>query len=117
GEAAADLRARFAAADDRLRATERELHEVVETARQRAREAALLRIGLEEIERVAPQPGEHVALAEEEGRLGFADTLRSAAEQARGTLSSDDGGPDALSAVGAARRLLDGVRDHDQQAA
>ena len=117
GDAAYDLRVRFATAYDALRATERELQEVVDSARERAREADLLRFGLDEIDTVAPEPGEDTALAEEESRLGFADTLRSAAEQARGTLSSDDGGPDALAAVGAARRLLDGVRDHDHQAA
>ena len=57
---------------------------------------------------VAPQPGEDAELAAEESRLGFADTLRAAAEQARSALSADDGAPDALGAVAAARRLLDG---------
>ena len=46
-------------------------------------------------------------------RLGFADTLRGAAEQAREALSSDDDHPDALGTTSAARTLLDGVRDHD----
>lgn len=109
--------AEFAALYDELRRTDTELHDVVESARERAREADLLRFGLEEIEKVSPQPGEDLSLAEEESRLGFADTLRGAAEQARSALSSDDGGPDALSVVGAARRLLDGVREHDSQAA
>ncbi len=113
GSEAAQLRERFAAAYAELRAVERELADTLATVRERAREADLLRYGLDEIEKVAPQPGEDVALAEEESRLGFADTLRSAAEQARAALSSDDGGTDALSIVGAARRLLDGVRDHD----
>ena len=90
---------------------------MVATARERAREADLLRFGLEEIEEVAPQPGEDAELAAEESRLGFADTLRVAAEQARAALSADDDAPDALGAVAAARRLLDGVRDHDPQAA
>ena len=61
------------------------------TARDRAREADLLRFGLAEVEAVAPEPGEDVALAAEESRLGFADTLRTAAEQAREALSSDEG--------------------------
>jgi DNA repair protein RecN (Recombination protein N) len=90
---------------------------VVATARERAREADLLRFGLGEIEAVSPVPGEDIDLAAEESRLGFADTLRTAAEQARAALTSDDGNPDALGAVAAARRLLDGVRDHDPQAA
>ncbi len=90
------LRDRFRVAHEALRATEKELDHVVATARERAREADLLRFGLEEVERVSPVPGEDVELAAEESRLGFADTLRTAAEQARAALSSDDGGPDAL---------------------
>ncbi|KQY54411.1 MULTISPECIES: DNA repair protein RecN [unclassified Nocardioides] len=100
-----------------LAATEAELVEVVASARERAREADLLRFGLEEIEAVDPQSGEDDDLAAEESRLGFVDTLRTAAEQAREALSAEQGGPDALGAAGAARRLLDGVRDHDPVAA
>ncbi|HET7533467.1 MAG TPA: DNA repair protein RecN [Nocardioidaceae bacterium] len=100
----------------KLRETEAELDEVVRSARERAREADLLRFGLEEIEAVAPEPGEDDALAAEEARLGFADTLRTAAVQARESLSSEDGAPDALAAVSAARKLLDGVREHDAEA-
>ncbi len=99
-----------------LRETERELEEVVANARERAREADLLRFGLSEIEAVAPQPGEDGSLAEEEQRLGHADTLRTAAESAREALSSDEGNPDALAAVAAARTLLDGVREFDPAA-
>ncbi len=101
----------------RLRALERELDEVVRSARERAREADLLRHGLDEIESVGPAPGEDQQMAAEEQRLGFADTLRTAAEQAREVLSADDGGADALGAMAAARRALDGVREHDPQVA
>jgi DNA repair protein RecN (Recombination protein N) len=107
---------RYAATYDELVATERELAEVVASARERAREADLLRFGVEEIEAVSPQPGEDQDLAAEEARLGHADTLRTAAEQAREALSSEEGAPDALAAVAAARGLLDGVRDHDPEA-
>lgn len=97
-----------------LRACESELDELVTAARERAREADLLRFGVGEVEAVSPQPGEDDELAAEESRLGYADTLRGAAEQAREALSSDNGEhPDALTAVAAARGLLDGVRDHD----
>lgn len=102
---------------DRLRAVEAELEEVVTHARERAQEADLLRLGLEEVEATAPEPGEEQRLAAEETRLGFADTLRTAAEQAREALSSEQGRPDALATVGAARALLDGVREHDPEAA
>ena len=57
------LRARFGERYAALRATEAELADVVESARERAREADLLRFGLGEIEEVDPQPGEDVALA------------------------------------------------------
>lgn len=101
---------------DRLVATERELAEVRATARERAREADLLRFGVDEVAAVSPQSGEDVDLAAEEARLGHADTLRGAAEQAREALSSEHGSPDALGAVAAARGLLEGVRDHDPEA-
>ena len=116
GPSALALRERFAETYAELRAVVAEREELLTRSRERAREADLLRFGLEEIEKVAPQPGEDLALAEEEGRLGFADTLRTAAEQAREMLSAEHGGPDALGIVGAARRLLDGVRDHDPAA-
>ncbi len=97
----------------RLRALETELDEMVATARERAREADLLRFGIGEIEAVGPEAGEDTALAAEESRLGFADTLRAAAEQAREAISSEEEASDALAAVAEARGLLDGVREHD----
>jgi len=96
---------------------ETELAEVTATARDRAREADLLRFGLGEVEAVTPRAGEDAELVSEEHRLGHADTLRGAAEHARAFLSAEDGAPDALGAVAAARKLLDGVRDHDPEAA
>jgi DNA repair protein RecN (Recombination protein N) len=117
GAPAAELLDAYSRCYRRLRAAEDELADVVRTARERAQEADLLRFGLGEVAEVDPQPGEDEALAAEESRLGFADTLRTAAEQARESLSSELGSPDALGAVGAARKLLDGVRDHDPEAA
>jgi DNA repair protein RecN (Recombination protein N) len=99
-----------------LAATEHELAELTATARERAREADLLRFGLEEIGTVSPLPREDEELAAEEARLGHADTLRTAAEQAREALSSEDGAPDALATTSAARTQLDGVREHDPEA-
>ena len=116
GPALAALLAVYSDLHGRLEETERELDAVVTTARERAQEADLLRFGLGEIEAVAPEPGEDRALAVEESRLGFADTLRTAAEQAREALSSDQGAPDALATTSAARALLDGVRGHDAEA-
>jgi DNA repair protein RecN (Recombination protein N) len=117
GRKTLDQRARYADCYRRLREAEAELAEVVESARERAREADLLRFGLGEVEAVDPEPGEDAALAAEEARLGFADTLRTAAQQARECLSAEEGGPDALGTTSAARRLLDGVREYDPEAA
>ena len=116
GEPVTGLLAAYADLFDRLNETERELDEVVSTARERAREADLLRFGLGEIESVSPTSGEDLELAAEESRLGFADTLRTAAESARESLSSEDGAADALATTSAARTLLDGVREHDPEA-
>ncbi len=116
GEAITTLTAAYTTLFRRLEDTERELDEVVATARDRVREADLLRFGLSEIEAVSPEPGEDVSLAGEESRLGFADTLRTAAEEARESLSSDEDNPDALATTAAARAALEGVREHDVEA-
>ena len=99
-----------------LAATERTLAEVLGSARERAREADQLRFGLGEVEAVDPRPGEDVELAAEETRLGFADTLRTAAETAREALSSEEGAPDALGTTQRGAAGLDGVREHDATA-
>jgi DNA repair protein RecN (Recombination protein N) len=116
GPILAGLLATYSDLHGRLEATERELDDVVASARERAQEADLLRFGLAEVEAVSPEPGEDVALAAEESRLGFSDTLRTAAEQAREALSSEEGDPDALATTSAARSVLDAVRDHDAEA-
>ena len=90
---------RTAAAElDRLRAE----------AQARAREIDLLRFGLEEIERVAPEPGEDVALAAEALRLQSADDLRLAAQAALAAVAgADDEAGGALTEVTVARKALD----------
>lgn len=89
------------------------------TARRQdlAREAELLRLGLAEVERVDPQPGEDVQLAAEIERLEHAEDLRAAASGAHAALVGDDDTvDDAATAAGAvehARRLLDAAGAHD----
>lgn len=93
-----------------------ELAGIVERAQERAREAELLRLGLAEVERVDPQPGEDLALADEAERLAHAEDLRAAATAAHGALVGDDTGAEAPAAtllVDSARRLLDQVGTHD----
>jgi DNA repair protein RecN (Recombination protein N) len=116
GEQLAGTATAYASLWAELAATERRLAEVVGSARERAREADQLRFGLGEVEAVDPQPGEDAELAAEETRLGFADTLRTAAETAREALSSEEGSPDALATTSAARQALEGVRSHDATA-
>jgi DNA repair protein RecN (Recombination protein N) len=116
GAVVAELKQDYAQTHALLKQVEAELADVVGAARERAREADVLRLGLAEIEGVEPEAGEDVSLAHEEARLGFADTLRAAAETAREALSAEADGPDALGAVAAARRALDSVREHDDEA-
>ena len=68
-------------------------------------------LGLDEITRVDPQPGEDEALREEAQRLEHAEGLRTAAQLAHVALAggpdAGDDAPDATSLVGTARRTLD----------
>ncbi|KAA5827178.1 DNA repair protein RecN [Saccharopolyspora hirsuta] len=93
----------------------RELTERTERSRELAREADLLRHGLGEIEAVAPEPGEDVALVEEARRLADVDQLREIAAGAHLALTgSADGDPDAPGAIGLigeARRRLSAAED------
>ena len=89
GAVVADLVAAYSRVHADLNGAEHELRELTATARERAREADLLRFGLGEIEALGPRSGEDGELAAEESRLGHADTLRTAAEQAREALSSE----------------------------
>ncbi|WBC00267.1 MULTISPECIES: DNA repair protein RecN [unclassified Solwaraspora] len=114
---------RFAGADhDKLLAAMREtygrwrqisddLADRRRNARERNQEADLLRLGLDEITRVDPQPGEEDALKAEAQRLEHAEGLRTAAQLAAlalagGTEPADDT-PDATGLLGTARRSLE----------
>lgn len=116
GASVEQARTRYSDLHSSLVGVEHQLAEVTASQRERAREADQLRFGLGEIEAVAPEPGEDAALATEEARLGFADTLRAAAELAREALSSEQGAPDSLGTTGAARTQLESVREHDTEA-
>ena len=93
-----------------------ELDDVVTHAQERHREAELLRIGLTEVERVAPQAGEEAELSAEQERLSHAEDLRTAALTAHLALAGPDdasGVDGASAAVEAARRSLEQVAEHD----
>ncbi|ORA25988.1 DNA repair protein RecN [Mycobacterium aquaticum] len=90
-------------------------------ARELAQEADRLSFGINEIEAVAPQPGEDEAIVADIRRLSELDALREAAQTARVALSGalDDPSPDAMSAtdgVGQAKSALESTDDASLQA-
>ncbi|MET1004580.1 MAG: DNA repair protein RecN [Propionibacteriaceae bacterium] len=94
-----------------------ELERLRSEALTRAREIDLLRFGLEEIEKVAPEPGEDVALAAETVRLQSADDLRLAAQDAMVALAgADDESGGALTAIAIARKSVDSLASQDDSA-
>lgn len=116
GGAAAKPLAEYRAAWQRLREVEATLEDITRRARERAQEAELLRLGLAEIERVDPQPGEDVALRAEADRLAHAEELRQAAETAHLALTGDPDageGGDVSALVATARRAMAQVGAHD----
>ena len=117
GDAVAVPLAAYADAWARWRQVSAVLSDVVSHANERAAEAARLRLDLEEVETVDPQPGEDAALAAQSERLAHAEDLRAAAGGAHVALVGDDldatSAPDAMSLLANARRALDAVRDHD----
>ncbi|WP_432524900.1 DNA repair protein RecN, partial [Kineococcus sp. SYSU DK006] len=104
----------------RWRAVAAEHEHVATHAAERAREADLLRLGLEEVERADPQPDEDVALREESERLVNVEVLRAAAAAAHEALTGEgagaetgDGAEGADARVEAARRALEQGGAHD----
>ncbi len=102
---------------DRLAGGERLLDELTTNARDRARQADLLRFGLAEIEAVDPHPGEGARLREEAARLSHVDALRAGATTAHQLLTGgdEDLGTDVLSRLAAARKAVGDVSADDTQ--
>jgi DNA repair protein RecN (Recombination protein N) len=101
-----------------LQAERSELARLRMEAQSRAREIDLLRFGLDEIEKIAPGPGEDLALAAEANRLQSADDLRAAAQSAVLALAgSDDEAGGALACLAAARKALEQTRADDVELA
>ena len=112
------LLAKFRETFAEWRRVEDDLADRRRNARERSREADLLRLGLDEITRVDPQPGEDELLREESQRLEHAEGLRTAAQLAYQTLGGSDGGddsPDAVGLLGSARRILEAQSTVDRQ--
>jgi DNA repair protein RecN (Recombination protein N) len=99
-----------------------ELTELTTQARERAREAADLRRGLEEIERAEPVEGEDIELLAEDDRLANADALHTAATTAHEALLGDPSSgtyeaADAVTLLGVARQALESAAHHDPRLA
>ena len=94
----------------RWRAVADDLADRRRNARERNQEADLLRLGLDEITRVDPQPGEDDDLKAEAQRLEHAEGLRVAAMAAYQAVAGDgaDEVPHATGLLGAAKRALEG---------
>ncbi|WP_433294709.1 DNA repair protein RecN [Actinoplanes sp. CA-030573] len=102
----------------RWRAVVDDLADRRRNARARSQEADLLKLGLDEISRIDPQPGEEEELRAEVQRLEHAEGLRVAAATAAQALASGveatDDAPDAAQLLGLARRTLEAQSSVDQ---
>src|SRR3954469_20098122 len=109
-----ELLDRYRDAHQRWRELTADLERRRSQARELAQAADVLRHGLEEIEAVAPEPGEDDALDAQAKRLGAAAPLPAAAGEARGCLGGDVTGDlggddlpqDATAALSLAQRAL-----------
>lgn len=113
GEPLAELFSNYRPAFERLRWVERHIDELNTHGAERLRELDLLQHGLNEIELVAPQPGEDSDLRAEEQRLAHAESLAGGAMGAYGQLSEGDHSVGHL--LAAAQSELDHVADHDKE--
>jgi DNA repair protein RecN (Recombination protein N) len=119
GAVLAEVLADYQRAYNGHRKAHAELTEITTQARARAAEAAELRAGLIEIEKLNPVAGEAAALRAEDERLANADALHAAATVAHEALLGDptagNDGADAVTLLGQARRALEAVRRHDAE--
>ncbi len=119
GAVLAEVLADYQRAYNGHRKAHAELTEITTQARARAAEAAELRAGLTDIEKLNPVAGEAAALRAEDERLANADALHAAATTAHEALLGDpiasNEGADAVTLLAQARRALEAVRRHDAE--
>jgi DNA repair protein RecN (Recombination protein N) len=94
-----------------LEAVDAELAALGESAQGEAR-LDFVRFQLEEVERLAPQKDEDVALEEERRRLASVERLRTAVQEAQSHLTEEGG---ATASAGRARTLVEEALRHDTQ--
>ena len=116
GETLARTLTNYQAAFSSWRELNRELEDLTASHAERGREAARLAADLSEIESIAPEPGEDVALAEMLQRLEHSEALRQASAHAHEILSSETGDPqsrDVSGMLNEAKQQLERVIEHD----
>ncbi|WP_159797406.1 DNA repair protein RecN [Puerhibacterium puerhi] len=96
-------------------ALQAEIDDLTARTAERAREAELLRLGLAEVERVDPKPGEDVELQAMVARLGNVESLRLAATEAHEALAGEDveSAASAVELLTRARRALEAAAGDD----
>ena len=94
----------------------RDLQERRRRARELVQEADRLQFGLQEIDAVAPQPGEDESLVSDIRRLSELDALREAVQTARAALIDDTDTGDGLSAADAMGRARSSLEHTDDAA-
>ncbi len=98
-------------------AARRDLVDRTQRARELAQEADQLKFALNEIDTVAPQPGEDDGLVGDIHRLSELDSVREAAQTARAALSGDDDpSPETASAIGAVGQAKSAMEATDDSA-
>jgi DNA repair protein RecN (Recombination protein N) len=119
GDAVAAALSRYQELFDEHDRVRRQLAELTEAARDRAREVEILQVGLEQIEALDPQPGEDAELRVEDERLSHAEGLRTGAETARALLAgaeeeyAAEPAPSVIGAIAEARSAVGGLLEHD----
>ena len=111
----AELLERYRGVFDSWRAVQKRLDELKAASATREAELNSLREAVQELERLQPQPGEDVLLAEQAERLTHSEELRIAAAEAHELLSSEGDNDDAIALVGRARRSLESAAAHDPE--
>ncbi|MFK0085007.1 DNA repair protein RecN [Glutamicibacter sp. NPDC090743] len=96
------------------RSASKELAGLKTESRNRVREAENLRLALDEIDSLDPQPGEDEALREQSMKLGNVESLRTAGRQAQAVIDSEDfENPGVTTLAETARGVLAQASDDD----
>ena len=111
-----DLRGRVVGKVAELRATRKELKQLIDNARERARRVDMLKFQVEEIRAAKLKPNEETLLQEEHLHLANAETLAMYAEEAYGVLyESSRDQQAALDQIAVAERALTNLARYDKQ--